>query len=209
MFDICWANSCNKIAKQFYAAHVMDKGKDHVCCWKPVLSMDLKSYLKTEFLHFCVIFKPYWGAAKSCIWIMRTQHADSCPVFPRAGRFFSLRRSSPCLARPFLAGACSMAIGEFISVCSQRDVELAQLDRDGKRGGEEEKALLSPVQAAVASALAFSVGALVPLLAAGFVRDYRLRIGVVIALATATLAAFGCVGACWAAPPSQGPARGW
>ncbi|RCV18565.1 hypothetical protein SETIT_3G311300v2 [Setaria italica] len=82
-----------------------------------------------------------------------------------------------------------MAIGEFISVCSQRDVELAQLDRDGRRGGEEEKALLSPVQAAVASALAFSVGALVPLLAAGFVRDYRLRIGVVIALATATLAA--------------------
>src|SRR3954469_12162956 len=33
-----------------------------------------------------------------------------------------------------LAGACSMAIGEFVSVCSQRDVEIAQLDRDGKRG---------------------------------------------------------------------------
>ncbi|RLM66083.1 hypothetical protein C2845_PM16G24840 [Panicum miliaceum] len=94
-----------------------------------------------------------------------------------------------------LAGACSMAIGEFVSVCSQRDVELAQLDRDGKRGGDEEKALPSPVQAAAASALAFSVGALVPLLAAGFIRDCRLRIGVVIALATATLAAFGCVGA--------------
>jgi len=88
-----------------------------------------------------------------------------------------------------LAGACSMAIGEFVSVCSQRDVELAQLHRD------EEKALPSPVQAAAASALAFSVGALVPLLAAGFIRDYRLRIAVVIALATATLAAFGCVGA--------------
>ncbi|KAF8769346.1 hypothetical protein HU200_006867 [Digitaria exilis] len=89
-----------------------------------------------------------------------------------------------------LAGACSMAIGEFVSVCSQRDVELAQqLDRD------EEKALPSPVQAAAASALAFSVGALVPLLAAGFIRDYRLRFAVVIALATATLAAFGCVGA--------------
>ena len=88
-----------------------------------------------------------------------------------------------------VAGACSMAIGEFVSVCSQRDVELAQLHRD------EEKALPSPVQAAAASALAFSVGALVPLLAAGFIRDYRLRIGVVIALATATLAAFGCVGA--------------
>lgn len=94
-----------------------------------------------------------------------------------------------------LAGACSMAIGEFVSVCSQRDVELARLDRDGKRGGEEEKALPSPVQAAAASALAFSVGALLPLLAAGFIADYRLRIGVVAAVATATLAAFGCVGA--------------
>jgi vacuolar iron transporter family protein len=90
-----------------------------------------------------------------------------------------------------LAGACSMAIGEFVSVCSQRDVELARLDR----GAEEEKALPSPVQAAAASALAFSVGALLPLLAAGFVTDYRLRIGVVAAVATATLAAFGCVGA--------------
>ena len=94
-----------------------------------------------------------------------------------------------------LAGACSMAIGEFVSVCSQRDVELAaaQLHRDGNK--DNNKVLPSPVQAAAASALAFSVGALVPLLAAGFIRDYRLRIGVVIALATATLAAFGCAGA--------------
>ncbi|CAL5024585.1 unnamed protein product [Urochloa decumbens] len=92
-----------------------------------------------------------------------------------------------------LAGACSMAIGEFVSVCSQRDVELAQLHRDGKDDKEEK--LPSPVQAAAASALAFSVGALVPLLAAGFIRDYSLRVAVVIALATATLAAFGCVGA--------------
>ncbi|XP_062185336.1 vacuolar iron transporter homolog 5-like [Phragmites australis] len=94
-----------------------------------------------------------------------------------------------------LAGACSMAIGEFVSVCSQRDVELAQLESDGKRGSEEEKNLPSPVQAAAASALAFSVGALVPLLAAGFIGDFRLRVGVVIAVATAALATFGCVGA--------------
>ncbi|CAL5070917.1 unnamed protein product [Urochloa decumbens] len=89
-----------------------------------------------------------------------------------------------------LAGACSMAIGEFVSVCTQRDVEL---HRDA--GKEESSKLPSPVQAAAASALAFSVGALVPLLAAGFIRDYRLRVAVVIALATATLAAFGCAGA--------------
>uniref|UniRef100_A0ACD5Z208 Uncharacterized protein n=1 Tax=Avena sativa TaxID=4498 RepID=A0ACD5Z208_AVESA len=94
-----------------------------------------------------------------------------------------------------LAGACSMAIGEFVSVCSQRDVEIAQLDCDGKRGGEEERALPSPVQAAAASALAFSVGALLPLLSAGFIVSYRLRVAVVVAVATMALAAFGCVGA--------------
>lgn len=94
-----------------------------------------------------------------------------------------------------LAGACSMAIGEFVSVYSQRDVELAQLERDGKRGGEEEKALPSPAQAAAASAMAFSVGAVVPLLAAGFIVNYRLRIAVVVAVASVALAAFGCVGA--------------
>ncbi|KAG8066807.1 hypothetical protein GUJ93_ZPchr0004g39354 [Zizania palustris] len=94
-----------------------------------------------------------------------------------------------------LAGACSMAIGEFVSVCSQRDVELAQLERDGKRGGEEEKGLPSPAQAAAASAMAFSLGAVLPLLAAGFIVNYRLRVAVVVAVATAALAAFGCVGA--------------
>ncbi|KAG6390495.1 hypothetical protein SASPL_148230 [Salvia splendens] len=42
-----------------------------------------------------------------------------------------------------VAGACSMAIGEFVSVYSQLDIELAQLRRDEKRAGvvtsEEEK----------------------------------------------------------------------
>ncbi|KAE8815622.1 vacuolar iron transporter5-like [Hordeum vulgare] len=94
-----------------------------------------------------------------------------------------------------LAGACSMAIGEYVSVCSQRDVEIAQLDQAGKRGGDEEKELPSPAQAAVASALAFSVGALLPLLAAGFIADYNLRVAVVVVVATLALAAFGCVGA--------------
>ncbi|KAI5011216.1 hypothetical protein ZWY2020_013353 [Hordeum vulgare] len=94
-----------------------------------------------------------------------------------------------------LAGACSMAIGEYVSVCSQRDVEIAQLDQAGKRGGDEEKELPSPAQAAAASALAFSVGALLPLLAAGFIADYNLRVTVVVVVATLALAAFGCVGA--------------
>nr|GEW47336.1 vacuolar iron transporter homolog 4-like [Tanacetum cinerariifolium] len=49
-----------------------------------------------------------------------------------------------------VSGACSMAIGEFVSVYSQRDVELAQMKRDNKIKNE---ALLNPIQA-VASAIA-------------------------------------------------------
>jgi VIT1/CCC1 family predicted Fe2+/Mn2+ transporter len=90
-----------------------------------------------------------------------------------------------------LAGARSTAITEYISVCSQREVELAQLAHDRKQGREEERALPSPVQAA----LAFSVGSLLSLLATGFIVEYRLRVTVVVAVATMALAAFGCIGA--------------
>ncbi|KAJ6803377.1 vacuolar iron transporter-like protein 5 [Iris pallida] len=99
-----------------------------------------------------------------------------------------------------VAGACSMAIGEFVSVYSQYDIEVAQMEREGKAagagaaGGEEEK-LPSPLQAAVASGLAFSVGAMVPLLAAGFISSYKVRVGVIAAAVSITLAVFGSVGA--------------
>ncbi|CAA7404455.1 unnamed protein product [Spirodela intermedia] len=101
-----------------------------------------------------------------------------------------------------VAGACSMAIGEFVSVHSQVDVELAQMARErassggaaaGDEGGRSD--LPVPAQAAAASAMAFSVGAAVPLLAAGFIGSYRLRLGVVSAAATAALVAFGVAGA--------------
>ncbi|KAK4438227.1 Vacuolar iron transporter4 [Sesamum alatum] len=101
------------------------------------------------------------------------------------------------------AGACSMAIGEFVSVYSQLDIEVEQMKRE-KRSmagvvneenvGEKEK-LPNPTQAAVASALAFSAGAIVPLLAAGFISEYKVRIGVVVAATTLALAAFGGIGA--------------
>ncbi|WMV26704.1 hypothetical protein MTR67_020089 [Solanum verrucosum] len=81
-----------------------------------------------------------------------------------------------------VAGACSMAIGEFVSVYSQLDIEVAQMKRD-------------PAQAAAASALAFSVGAIVPLLAASFIRDYKVRIGAVVAAVTIALMVFGWLGA--------------
>ncbi|XP_024008590.1 vacuolar iron transporter homolog 1 [Eutrema salsugineum] len=94
-----------------------------------------------------------------------------------------------------VAGACSMAIGEFVSVYSQYDIEVAQMKRES--GGEdiEKEKLPSPMQAAAASALAFSLGAIVPLLAAAFVKDYNVRLGVIVAAVTLALVMFGWLGA--------------
>ncbi|KAG6626018.1 vacuolar iron transporter homolog 4-like [Carya illinoinensis] len=104
-----------------------------------------------------------------------------------------------------VAGACSMAIGEFVSVYSQLDIEVAQMKRDKKQhrgdiGGqrseeEESESLPNPVQAAAASALAFSVGALVPLLAASFIKEYKVRVGMVVGAVSLALLVFGWLGA--------------
>ncbi|KAF3445522.1 hypothetical protein FNV43_RR10698 [Rhamnella rubrinervis] len=101
-----------------------------------------------------------------------------------------------------VAGACSMAIGEFVSVHSQLDIEVAQMKRDKKRMSvngeikeeEEKESLPNPLQAATASALAFSVGALVPLLAASFIKEYKVRVGVVIGAVSLALMVFGWLG---------------
>ncbi|XVE49595.1 hypothetical protein DITRI_Ditri01bG0094600 [Diplodiscus trichospermus] len=101
-----------------------------------------------------------------------------------------------------VAGACSMAIGEFVSVCTQRDVEIAQMKRDKQKRSEseneqvtEKEKLPNPGQAAAASALAFSVGAVLPLLAAAFIRDHKVRMAVVVAVASMALLVFGLMGA--------------
>ncbi|KAJ7946676.1 Vacuolar iron transporter family protein [Quillaja saponaria] len=91
-----------------------------------------------------------------------------------------------------IAGACSMAIGEFVSVYSQYDIEFAQLKRDGKESKNEK--LPSPFQAAVASAIAFAVGAMVPLLGAAFIHNYKVRLVVVIAVVSLALLVFGGLG---------------
>lgn len=60
-----------------------------------------------------------------------------------------------------VAGALSMAVGEYVSVSSQRDAEKVNafhLDHD-------DVDFTSPTQAAVASLLAFTIGGLVPFLA--------------------------------------------
>ncbi|XP_022850212.1 vacuolar iron transporter homolog 2-like [Olea europaea var. sylvestris] len=106
-----------------------------------------------------------------------------------------------------VAGACSMAIGEFVSVYSQLDIEVGQMKREKRREDafeatklevqeeENDESLPSPVQAAAASALAFSLGAMVPLLAASFIKAYKVRIGVVVAAVTLALMVFGWLGA--------------
>ncbi|CAH8383639.1 unnamed protein product [Eruca vesicaria subsp. sativa] len=104
-----------------------------------------------------------------------------------------------------VAGACSMAIGEFVSVCTQRDIETAQMKRaietkttlSAIDEDEEEKKerLPNPGQAAMASALAFSVGAAMPLLAAVFIENHKVRLAVVAIVATLALLVFGVTGA--------------
>ncbi|XP_047937602.1 vacuolar iron transporter homolog 4-like [Salvia hispanica] len=115
-------------------------------------------------------------------------------------------------AAGLVAGACSMAIGEFVSVYSQLDIEVAQMKREKR--GREERNLPSPVQAAGASAAAFTVGAGVPLLAAAFARDYRVRLGAVVAAVSVALIGFGWAAAALGrAPPVRAAMRvlvgGW
>jgi VIT1/CCC1 family predicted Fe2+/Mn2+ transporter len=103
-----------------------------------------------------------------------------------------------------VAGASSMAIGEFVSVQSQLDIELAQIKRNKQRRDSEEVPeeeegenanLPSPTQASAASAIAFALGASVPVLAASFIGQYKLRLGVVVGAVTLALMAFGWLGA--------------
>lgn len=104
-----------------------------------------------------------------------------------------------------MSGAASMALGEFVSVYSQYDIELAQLKREllGEKKGNnnknefdaKKKDLPSPIKAALASAFAFAAGAFVPLLAAAFIKNYHLRLGMVVGTVSMALIGFGGVGA--------------
>ncbi|KAK9069546.1 hypothetical protein SSX86_011450 [Deinandra increscens subsp. villosa] len=93
-----------------------------------------------------------------------------------------------------VAGACSMAIGEFVSVYSQLDIEVAQMKRENRMVEHQEEQLPNPMQAALASALAFCIGAIVPLLAACFIGDHKVRLGVVVAAVGLALVIFGWIG---------------
>lgn len=94
-----------------------------------------------------------------------------------------------------IAGASSMALGEFVSVYSQYDIELSQLKRsnntDTKEYESKKEDLPSPLTAMMASGFAFAVGALVPLLAAAFIKSYQVRLGVVVGVVSLALLVFG------------------
>ncbi|XP_058085570.1 vacuolar iron transporter homolog 2-like [Magnolia sinica] len=94
-----------------------------------------------------------------------------------------------------VAGACSMAIGEFISVYAQYDIEIAQMKREKIESRGEPTHLPSPIRAAVASFVAFAMGAILPLLAGGFIRTWSVRIAVVCVVTSLGLGGFGAVGA--------------
>ncbi|KAL9231850.1 hypothetical protein vseg_007019 [Gypsophila vaccaria] len=118
-------------------------------------------------------------------------------------------------------GACSMAMGELVSVYSQYDTELAQLLREHRaRPGppglleERKRELPSPYRAAAASAAAFAAGAAVPLLSGAFIKEYSVRLAVVVAMVSVALFGFGWLGAALGrAPPLRSSVRiligGW
>ncbi|KAJ4800343.1 Vacuolar iron transporter [Rhynchospora pubera] len=94
-----------------------------------------------------------------------------------------------------IAGACSMAIGEFVSVYTQYDIEMNLIEQ-GKVNDEDEdkEPLANPLLAAGASALAFSIGGILPLLAGAFIQSWGVRLGVVLAVTSFALLAFGWLG---------------
>jgi vacuolar iron transporter family protein len=139
-----------------------------------------------------------------------------------------------------VAGAMSMAVGEFVSVSSQRDAERADLAQERRELASDPESELNeltriyerrgldpplaaevarqlthhdalaahvrdelgitgvavarPLQAAWSSATSFTVGALLPLLAA-LASPSSVRVGVVAAAALVTLAVLGAMGA--------------
>ncbi|KAI9386055.1 hypothetical protein POPTR_011G146100v4, partial [Populus trichocarpa] len=101
-----------------------------------------------------------------------------------------------------VAGACSMAVGEFVSVSTQKDIEKETvIQEDGKRSPEilreddGEEVLTNPYKAAVASGVSFLIGSCVPSLSAVLVAQNVVRIVVIAVVASIALAFFGGFGA--------------
>ncbi|KAI3695143.1 hypothetical protein L1987_78131 [Smallanthus sonchifolius] len=96
-----------------------------------------------------------------------------------------------------VAGAVSIAVREYVSVYSQLDIELAQRLRDKrmKRNQEEQgkRQLPNPLGAAIAASVAFSLGAIAPLLVGSFILDHDMKLGVLMATVIIALVVFGWI----------------
>lgn len=64
-----------------------------------------------------------------------------------------------------VAGALSMAVGEYVSVSSQRDAEKINAANGKPPSPHDDEDFTNPYQAAIASLLAFIIGGLVPFIA--------------------------------------------
>ncbi|PHT55263.1 Vacuolar iron transporter -like protein 3 [Capsicum baccatum] len=94
-----------------------------------------------------------------------------------------------------LAGACSMAVGEFVSVSTQLDIAKTMMGKSTEGDDRKLEPLPSPLKAAAASSLAFLCGAFVPLVPALLVSENRIRIGVMVIVASFALCLLGGIGA--------------
>ncbi|KAL5174971.1 Nodulin-21 [Glycine soja] len=92
-----------------------------------------------------------------------------------------------------VVGASGMAIEEY--VCAQLDTEVAEMKvhNNKHKEVEEDDEQLNPFQASITSAIGFSVGAAVSVLAAVFIRDYKIRL-LVFAVSILAFFVFGGVG---------------
>ncbi|KAJ6405464.1 hypothetical protein OIU84_013430 [Salix udensis] len=105
-----------------------------------------------------------------------------------------------------LVSTASLMMGRGGAV--KQDIKMKREKERRNNGGKDEQeegekgSLPNPSQAAAASALAFSVGASVPLLAASFIKEYRVRLGVVFAAVTLALMIFGWLGAALGKAPA-------
>ncbi|KAG6401112.1 hypothetical protein SASPL_137957 [Salvia splendens] len=104
-----------------------------------------------------------------------------------------------------VAGACSMAVGEFVSVSTQRDIEDTNMNKlsveceDVKIQESIKHPLLpglpNPYKAAGASALAFLCGSLVPIVSALVFSRHGIRYIAMVVVTSLALLLFGGVGA--------------
>lgn len=101
-----------------------------------------------------------------------------------------------------VAGACSMAVGEFVSVSTQRDIEETNMNtlsvecEDVKiQESTKHPGLPNPYKAAGASALAFLCGSLVPIVPALVFTRHGIRCVAMVVVTSLALLLFGGVGA--------------